>query len=69
MKRAAFSNEAGVGSAAIAHATAKTEEPIREGVVALMEPFIDTIVVCTMTALTILVTGAHLGGGEGIEIG
>ena len=57
-KRAAFSNEAGLGSAAIAHAAAKTKEPIREGVVAMVGPFIDTIIVCTMTALTILITGA-----------
>lgn len=68
MQRAAFSNEAGVGSAAIAHATARTEEPVREGVVAMMGPFIDTIVVCTMTALTILSTQSHLEGGVGIEI-
>jgi alanine or glycine:cation symporter, AGCS family len=58
-KRAAFSNEAGVGSAAIAHSAAKTEFPVREGVVALLEPFIDTIVVCTMTALVIVITGAY----------
>jgi len=58
-KRAAFSNEAGVGSAAIAHAAAKTEYPIREGVVALLGPFIDTIVICTMTALVIVITGAY----------
>lgn len=58
MKRAAFSNEAGVGSASIAHAAAKTDEPIREGVVALLEPFIDTILVCTMTGLVIVITGA-----------
>lgn len=58
-KRAAFSNEAGVGSAAIAHAAAKTDYPIREGIVALLEPFVDTIVVCTMTALVIVITGAH----------
>lgn len=58
VQRAAFSNEAGVGSASIAHSAAKTEEPIREGVVALLEPFIDTIVVCSMTALVILITGA-----------
>lgn len=60
VQRASFSNEAGVGSAAIAHAAAKTDEPIREGVVAMLGPFIDTIVVCTMTALTILITEAHL---------
>jgi AGCS family alanine or glycine:cation symporter len=58
VQRAAFSNEAGAGSAAIAHSAAKTEEPIREGCVALLEPFIDTIVVCSMTALVILITGA-----------
>lgn len=58
-KRAAFSNEAGVGSAAIAHSAAKTPYPVREGIVALLEPFVDTIVVCTMTALVIVVTGAY----------
>ena len=58
VQRAAFSNEAGVGSAAIAHSAAKTEEPVREGAVALLGPFIDTIVVCSMTALVILITGA-----------
>ncbi|MCA9008060.1 MAG: alanine:cation symporter family protein, partial [Planctomycetaceae bacterium] len=54
----AFSNEAGVGSAAIAHAAARTEYPVREGIVALLEPFIDTVVICTMTALVIIITGA-----------
>lgn len=58
VQRAAFSNEAGAGSAAIAHSAAKTEEPIREGCVALLEPFIDTVIVCSMTALVILITGA-----------
>ena len=58
-QRAAFSNEAGVGSAAIAHSAAKTEYPVREGLVALLEPFIDTVVICTMTALVIVVTGAY----------
>jgi AGCS family alanine or glycine:cation symporter len=57
-QRAAFSNEAGVGSAAIAHAAAKTDYPVREGVVALLGPFIDTVVICTMTALVIIITGA-----------
>ncbi len=57
-KRAAFSNEAGIGSAAIAHSAARVPHPSREGVVALLEPFIDTIVVCTMTALVIIITGA-----------
>lgn len=56
-KRAAFSNEAGIGSAAIAHAAVKTNRPITEGFVALYEPFIDTVVVCTITALVIIVTG------------
>jgi len=58
LKRACFSNEAGEGSAAMAHAAAKTDEPIREGVVAGMGPFIDTLVICTMSALVILMTGA-----------
>jgi AGCS family alanine or glycine:cation symporter len=58
-QRAAFSNEAGIGSAPIAHSAAKTEYPVREGFVALLEPFIDTIVVCTMTALVIIITGVY----------
>jgi len=58
-QRSAFSNEAGVGSAAIAHSAARTDEPIREGLVALLEPFIDTIIVCNMTALVIVITGAY----------
>jgi AGCS family alanine or glycine:cation symporter len=57
MKRAIFSNEAGQGSSAIAHSAAKTDEPVREGLVAGLEPFIDTIVVCTFTAVIILATG------------
>ena len=68
-KRAAFSNEAGVGSASIAHSAAKTKEPVSEGMVALLEPFIDTIVICTMTAIVIIITGTYandggLGGSE-----
>jgi len=59
VKRAVFSNEAGVGSAAIAHSAAKTDEPVSEGIVALLEPFIDTVVVCTITALVVIVTGAY----------
>jgi AGCS family alanine or glycine:cation symporter len=59
LQRAAFSNEAGTGSAAIAHSAAKTDYPVREGIVALLEPFIDTIVICTMTALVIVITGAY----------
>ena len=58
VKRAVFSNEAGVGSAAIAHAAAKVKHPVEEGIVALLEPFIDTVVICTMTALVIVITGA-----------
>lgn len=58
-QRAAFSNEAGVGSAAIAHSAVKTKYAASEGLVALMEPFIDTIVICTMTALVIIVTGMY----------
>jgi alanine or glycine:cation symporter, AGCS family len=58
-QRAAFSNEAGVGSAAIAHSAARTEHPVREGIVALLEPFIDTVLICTMTALVIVITGAY----------
>ncbi|NNF01867.1 MAG: alanine:cation symporter family protein [Bacteroidia bacterium] len=56
-KRAAFSNEAGIGSASIAHAAVKTNNPASEGLVALLEPFIDTVIVCTMTALVIVITG------------
>jgi AGCS family alanine or glycine:cation symporter len=55
-RRAVFSNEAGLGSAAIAHATARTKEPVSEGFVALLEPFIDTVVICTITALVIITT-------------
>jgi AGCS family alanine or glycine:cation symporter len=57
IRRAVFSNEAGIGSAAVAHSAAKTSRPVREGTVALLEPFIDTVVVCTLTALAIIVTG------------
>ncbi len=59
-KRAAFSSEAGIGSAAIAHSTARTPYPVRQGMVALLEPFIDTVVICTMTALVIVITGVYL---------
>ena len=58
-QRAAFSNEAGVGSASIAHSAVKTEEPVSEGIVALIEPVVDTVIVCTMTALVIIFTGFH----------
>jgi len=58
-QRAAFSNEAGAGSAPIAHSAARTAYPVREGIVALLEPFIDTVVICTMTALVIVFSGAY----------
>jgi len=64
MKRALFSSEAGQGSSPIAHSAAKTDEPVREGIVAGLEPFIDTIVVCTLTSLVILSTGAWNRGFE-----
>lgn len=68
-QRAAFSNEAGVGSASIAHSASRTNYPISEGIVALLEPFIDTVVVCTMTALVLIFTGyaespGNLDGSE-----
>lgn len=65
-QRGAFSNEAGIGSSPIAHAAAKTKEPVSEGMVALLEPFVDTIVVCTMTALVLISTGFH-NNPEGLE--
>ncbi|PHR69212.1 MAG: D-alanine glycine permease [Lutibacter sp.] len=71
-RRAAFSNEAGIGSASIAHSAVKTKYPASEGMVALLEPFIDTVVVCTMTALVLVITGnvtaanAGLGQSEAI---
>lgn len=68
-QRAAFSNEAGVGSAAIAHSAAKTNHPPSEGFVALLEPFIDTVVVCTLTALVLIFTGMHeVEGVGGVEL-
>ena len=62
--RGLFSNEAGLGSSPMAHAAARTNEPVREGLVAMMEPFIDTLVICTMTGLVIVVTGAYLSRPE-----
>tara|TARA_R110002049_G_scaffold245596_2_gene419689 strand:- start:2382 stop:4454 length:2073 start_codon:yes stop_codon:yes gene_type:complete len=69
-QRAAFSNEAGVGSASIAHSASKTNEPVSEGIVALLEPFVDTVLVCTMTALVLVFTGFADGtsGLEGSEL-
>ncbi|MEH6551552.1 MAG: alanine/glycine:cation symporter family protein [Pseudomonadales bacterium] len=67
-QRAVFSNEAGIGSAAIAHSAVRTEEPVTEGYVGLLEPFIDTVVVCTLTALVILTTIYYPGlSNEGIQ--
>ncbi|MDA1009645.1 MAG: amino acid carrier protein [Bacteroidetes bacterium] len=68
-KRAAFSNEAGVGSASIAHSAAKTNDPVSEGIVSLLEPFIDTVVVCTITAMVIIFTGMYdVVGVEGAQL-
>ncbi len=71
-QRALFSNEAGLGSASIAHSAVRTDEPLSEGLVSLLEPFIDTVVICTITALVILTTaypnGLHEQGLEGIEL-
>lgn len=71
IQRGTFSNEAGIGSAPIAHAAVKTTKPASEGVVALLEPFIDTVVVCSLTALVIVVTGNYgesFSGANGIEV-
>lgn len=68
-RRASFSNEAGVGSASIAHSAAATDEPVREGIVALLEPFIDTVVVCSITGIVVIVTGAwQIPGVDGITM-
>lgn len=66
-RRAAFSNEAGIGSAAIAHSAVKTSHPASEGLVALLEPFIDTVVVCTMTALVLIITGSVTANNAGMN--
>ncbi|GGM12879.1 alanine/glycine:cation symporter family protein [Deinococcus aerophilus] len=63
IRRATFSNEAGIGSAAIAHSPVKTRRPVTEGFVGLLEPFLDTVVICTMTALAIVITGAYTQPG------
>jgi AGCS family alanine or glycine:cation symporter len=68
MRRATFSNEAGIGSAPIAHAAAKTRRPASEGVVALLEPFLDTVVICTMTALVLCVTMNFEGSSANYSI-
>jgi len=66
-QRAVFSNEAGLGSAGIAHSAARVKYPVRQGLVSLYEPFIDTVVVCTMTALVVILTGSYLGGTEALD--
>jgi len=66
--RGVFSNEAGLGSAPIAHGAAQTQEPVREGLVAMLGPFIDTIVICTMTALVIILSGAYTLGLTGADL-
>ncbi|MBJ95540.1 MAG: sodium:alanine symporter family protein [Rickettsiales bacterium] len=67
VRRAVFSSEAGLGSAPIAHAAARTDEPLRQGIVALLEPFIDTIVVCTATALVIVMAGMYGSGAPDLD--
>ncbi len=66
--RGVFSNEAGLGSAPMAHAAAQTDEPVREGMVAMLGPFIDTIIICTMTGLAIVTSGAWTSGLTGAEL-
>ncbi|MGF1485764.1 MAG: alanine/glycine:cation symporter family protein [Prochloraceae cyanobacterium] len=66
IRRSAFSNGAGLGSAAIAHSAAKTEKPIQEGIVAILEPFIDTVIICNLTALVIVITGMY---GDRVALG
>jgi len=65
--RGLFSNEAGLGSSPMAHAAATTNEPVREGLVAMMEPFVDTLVICSMTGLAIIVTGAYQSAPAGVS--
>jgi alanine or glycine:cation symporter, AGCS family len=68
-RRAAYSNEAGIGSSPIAHAAAQVKDPISQGFVGLLEPFIDTVVICTITALVIILTGAYQTPGlDGVQI-
>jgi AGCS family alanine or glycine:cation symporter len=69
IRRAAFSNEAGIGTEALAHGAARTREPVREGLVAMLEPVIDTLIVCTMTGLAIIITDAYLTPGlDGVSL-
>jgi AGCS family alanine or glycine:cation symporter len=64
-RRAAFSNEAGIGTAAIAHSTVKTKHPVTEGLVATWEPFVDTVIICTLSALVIVISGVASAPGSG----
>ncbi|MFH2141251.1 MAG: sodium:alanine symporter family protein, partial [Bacteroidota bacterium] len=66
IRRGLFSNEAGQGSSPMAHAAAKTEYPVREGLVASLEPLVDTLIICTLTALVIIITGAWTSGIQGV---
>jgi AGCS family alanine or glycine:cation symporter len=68
VQRGVFSNEAGLGTESLAHGAAKTNEPVREGLVAMVAPIIDTLIVCTCTALSLLVTGAWQGGAVGVTL-
>jgi alanine or glycine:cation symporter, AGCS family len=68
VRRGAFSNEAGIGTEVMAHGAAKTNEPVREGMVAMLGPVIDTLIVCTCTALAILVTGVWHGNADGVSL-
>lgn len=68
VRRACFSNEAGLGSSPIAHSAASTKEPVREGLVSLLEPLIDTVIICTMTALVILISGIDYTTIGGVEL-
>ena len=67
MRRAIYSTEAGLGTSSMAHAAAKTSEPVSEGLVGMMEPLIDTVIVCTITALVIIISGQHVLRLEGVE--
>ncbi|WP_448585125.1 alanine/glycine:cation symporter family protein [Thermaurantiacus sp.] len=68
MRRAVYSSEAGIGTAVVAHAQAKTREPASEGMVALIEPFVDTVIVCMLSGLILVVTGLHASGLSGVSL-
>lgn len=68
MRRAVYSSESGIGSAVIAHTQVRTNEPASEGLVALLEPFIDTVIICSVGAIAMVVAGTYVGDAEGIEI-